>query len=347
MVLLAESPLCRSIASFLGTEYGDFLLTLVLVIVALQAGCSQQPATGMVIGLNDTVFTTTQVAITTASAASSTTNGSGGSHSLSTGAKIGIIVAAIIILLIITGVSIIWYKKRQRKTIVESRYDPRFGAPEISAPTAGAFVNPICQTSPTSKTFVKYNPREFHEPKTTSSEELRPNSPASTDLSSKSGSQPSSPPYTGSTLPVHQAYIQNPRQALRGPLSPETPSPPNSAPIRARTYSSTNSAAGATPPNSAPIRTRNFSTPTSIAGQSSQESSSAKSNPTGVTPYDPSTSVPRFESGLVQQQQQQQQRQQRQAPRPNVPAPLRPTPGRSQAWNTESSHSVELWPGTM
>ena len=345
MKVLAESPLCRSIASFLGTEYGDFLLTLVLVIVALQAGCQQQPAAGMAIGINGTVFTTTQIAITTASAASSTTSGSGGSPSLSTGAKIGIIVAIIIILLIITGVSIIWYKKRQRKTVVESRYDPRFGAPEISAPTAGAFVNPICQTSPTSKTFVRYNPRELHEPKTKSSEELRPSSPASTDLSSKSGSQPSSPPYNGATLPVHQAYIQNPRQALRDPLSPETPSPPNSAPIRARTYFSTNSTAGATPPNSAPIRTRNFSTPTGIAGQSSQESSSARSNPTGVTPYDPSTYVPRFESGLVQQQQRQ--RQQQQAPRPNVPAPLRPMPGRSQAWNTESSHSVELWPGTM
>jgi hypothetical protein len=293
----------------------------------------------MVIGLSGTVFTPTQVAITTASVATSTAGASAGSFSLSMGAKIGIIVAGLIVLLIIIGVSIIWYKKRQRRTLLESRYDQRFGAPEISAPNAGAFVNPTYQTSPTSKTFVKYNLREFQEPETTSAGELKPSSPASTDFSSKSGSQPSTPPYTGATLPVHQAYIQNPKQAVRASLSPETPPPPNSAPIRTRTYSSTNSAAGVTPPNSAPIRTRNFSTPT--ATQTSQGSSSARSNSTGIAPYDPSTYVPRFESGLLQQQQL------RQSPPHNVPAPLRPTPGRSQAWNTEPSSSVELWPGTM
>ena len=167
-------------------------------MVALQAGCKQEPGTGIVIGLNGTVFTSTQVAITTASAPSSTAGASAGSSGLSTGAKIGIIVAGIIILLIIIAVSIIWWKKRQRRTILESRYDPRFGAPEISAPTAGAFVNPTYQTSPTSKTFVRYNPREYHRagndvPWRTD----KPNSPASTDYSSKSGSQPSSPPYTG------------------------------------------------------------------------------------------------------------------------------------------------------
>jgi hypothetical protein len=300
----------------------------------------------MVIGLSGSVFTSTQVAITTASAATSTTGASARSSGLSEGAIIGIIVVGIIVLLIITGVSIIWYKKRQRKTVLESRYDPRFGAPEISAPTAGAFVNPKYQTSPTSKTFVRYNPREFKGHERTSSGELKSNSPASTDFSSKPGSRPSSPPYTGATLAVYQAYTQNSEQAIRGPSSPEIPPPPNSAPIRTRTYSSTNSATGATPPNSASIRsTRNFSTPTGISSQTtnSQGSSSTRSNSTGIPPYDPSnpsTYAPRFESELVQQQQ-------RQPSRSNVPASLRPTPGRSQEWKTESSDSVELWPGSM
>jgi hypothetical protein len=307
-------------------------------MVALEAGCNQQPTTGTVIGLNGTVFTSTQIAITTASAPSSTASASAGSSGLSTGAKIGIIVGALIVILIIIGVSIIWWKKKQRKAIIESRYDPRFGAPEITAPTAGAFVNPSYQISPTTRTFVRYNPREYNDPETSSpgEPEPKPNSPASTEFSSRSSSQPSSPPYTGASLPVHQAYIQNPKQAIHGPLSSEIPSPPNSAPIRTRTFSS--SASSPTPPNSAPIRNRNFSTPTGATSQTSQVSSSARSNSTGMPPYDPSTYVPRFESGLVQQLQQT---------RPNAPAPLRPTPGRSQAWNTESSHSVELWPGSM
>jgi hypothetical protein len=308
-------------------------------MVALEAGCNQEPPTGTVIGLNDTVFTSTLVGITTASAPGSTSGASAGSFELSMGAKVGIIIGGIIVILIIVAVSFIWWKKRQRRAFIESRYDPRFGAPEITAPNAGAFVNQSRQII--TKTFVRYNPKEYNDPETSSSgePEHKLNSPASTiDYSSKSGSQPSSPPYPGASIPVHQAYIQNPKQALRTSMSPEILPPPNSAPIRTRTYS--NSAADSTPPNSAPIRTRNFSTPAGVVRHSSQGNSPASTPSSAMPPYDSSTYIPQVENGTMQSQQRQQTRS-------NVPAPLRPTPGRSQAWNTESSNSVELWPGTM
>jgi hypothetical protein len=321
----------------------DFWLTCLLVMIALQAGCNQEPPTGTVIGLNETIFSSTQVAITTASVPSSTGSTSAGSPGLSAGAKIGIVVGVIIALLIIIAVSFIWWKKRQRRAFVESRYDPRFGAPEITAPNAGAFVNPPHQIPPTTKTFVKYNPREYNDPEMSSpgEHEHKTGSPASTlEYSSKSGSQPSSPQYNGTSIPVHQAYIQKPKEALRASLSADISQPPNSAPIPTRTYS--NAHAEATPPNSAPIRTRNFSTPAGVVRQNSQASSPPSTNTPPIPTYDPSTYVPRFESGIVEQQ-----RQRLQQTRAHVPAPLRTIPGRSQAWNIESPNSVELWPGSM
>ncbi len=322
-------------------EYGNFLLTWLIVLVALQAGCTQQPPTGTVIGLNSTVFTSTEVAITTASAPSSTGNASSGKFDLSTNGKIGIIVGGLVFILITSAISFIWWKKRQRRAFMESRYDPRFGAPEITAPNVGAFVNPSHQISPTTKTFVRYSLREHGGPETSSSgeREHKPDSPDSTDFSSKSSSQPSSPPHTDASMPVHQAYIQNPKQTLRSSLSHNHPTPPNSAPIPTRTYS--NSASGATPPNSAPIRTtRNFSTPTGAASYTNQENPSARPAPSSIPTYDPSTYTPQFESGTAQAQQRQQNHS-------RAPASVRPIPGRSQGWNNESSNSVELWPGSM
>jgi hypothetical protein len=247
---------------------------------------------GVVIGLNDTLFSSTQVAITTISAtATATANAnSSGPSSLGLGAKVGIVIGSLVALLILAGCSLVWWKKKQRKTFLESKYDPRFGTHEITAPNAVAFVNPY-QISRTSKTFVRYNPREFND--TENSPGKPKSSPANTDSSWSSG-QPSNP-FNGGDMPVHQAYIPNPRQGL---ASPE-------------------------PHFSAPNRVRSFSKPTNTYATSSQGNSSAKSSPTTIPPYNPSTYVPRQGSE-------------------NTQATWEEAPHRAG-----SLHSVELWPGTM
>jgi hypothetical protein len=65
---------------------------------------------------------------------------------MSMGVTIGIIVASIVLLLVLIGITIVCLKKRQRRKAaassrLETDYDSRFGAIEISSPQAHGFMN--------------------------------------------------------------------------------------------------------------------------------------------------------------------------------------------------------------
>ncbi|KAH7321654.1 hypothetical protein BKA65DRAFT_512689 [Rhexocercosporidium sp. MPI-PUGE-AT-0058] len=114
-------------------------------LVALEAGCTQRPASGLVVGLNSTVFTKDEVTITFPQ-----NPGPNKKHkSLSTGAIIGTAVGCGILLLIVLAIIFICLRKRRnayRLKQLQSPLHERFGAENITAPTSGAFSSP--QTSP-------------------------------------------------------------------------------------------------------------------------------------------------------------------------------------------------------
>lgn len=224
------------------------------------------------------------------------------------GAKIGIIIGSIVVVLFLAGFTLVWWKKRQRKIALKSKYDARYGAPEISSPIAnqGAFINlPYHSTPSKINTFVRYSPKEFKDAEDSPGKPIS-HSPANTDFSTASSSQPSSP-FSVRAMPVHQAYIPT----KSGLTSTEPLSPPT-LPVPGHNRKASKSTA-----------------PYSPLGQST----SAKSSPTNRAPYDynplkyvPSEKEPAYRTPA---------------------AKLRPQPGRQQAWNVDSAQSVELWPGTM
>jgi len=181
-------------------------------LTALQAGCVQRPPTGMMVGLNSTVFTKNQVTITSPRRSSNGTK----HKSLSEGAIIGIAVACGLLLLVLITIILVCLRKRRnarRLNQLRSPLHERFGADNITAPNSGAFSSP--QTSPPLKkesvqmtTAPRVRNFSFHRQPERSPEwhgEVPRQSPA------LSSSPPSySPPISTTprdTLPAHHAYI--------------------------------------------------------------------------------------------------------------------------------------------
>ncbi|CAD6439689.1 4bce7d26-6c51-44d3-9306-fb2451ef50d0 [Sclerotinia trifoliorum] len=116
-------------------------------LIALQAGCHQQPPDGTIIGLNDSVFSQYIIAETSPGKGYNTTvsSSSTSKKGLSKNTIIGISIGLCILLLItIFIIFILWRKsmslKRQRNG--HSSLDERYGALNITAPNEGAFGNP-------------------------------------------------------------------------------------------------------------------------------------------------------------------------------------------------------------
>lgn len=208
------------------------------VLVALDAGCVQQPPGGVLIGVSSTLFTKNAVTIT--SPMTSPPQPSTPQKPLSKGAIIAISVVCGVAALMIIALAFIWTRRHvnaKRLKTLQSPLDPRFGAPNISAPYSNAYA------SPESPPLVK-------EAIATSGSPLMDN-----------GNQQSpaySPPLSGTSLPTHHAYLPpqyTPRS--RTSLSPKYgSSPPSLRYLPSAPYpehyvspaSSTSASVGRTPP---------------------------------------------------------------------------------------------------
>ncbi|CZR59234.1 uncharacterized protein PAC_09126 [Phialocephala subalpina] len=216
-------------------------------LVALDAGCLQQPNT-TVVGLNSTLFTNTQVAIVVPAISQVPKN----HKPLSEGGIIGIAVGGAVVIIILIAIGFICHKKRRnarRLKLLQSPLDERFGASEISAPNKGAFSSP--QISPSThkdsinlKEAPKVRNFSFSRPTPPQrAGEWTGESPGRTSTvfsSSPPGydvSPASSPPNSGrSSIPTHHAYIPPeytpPSRNSTSPLyvPPPAPSPPQQPP---------------------------------------------------------------------------------------------------------------------
>ncbi|KAH6684369.1 hypothetical protein B0J14DRAFT_10593 [Halenospora varia] len=189
-------------------------------LVALDAGCSQQPPPGTLIGMKGSIFSTTPVNITfpgdNALVSTST------KKSMSQGTIIGIVVSIVFVLLLIFSVTFLCLRKareRRRQKELASPLDPRYGAPNITSPNDGAYGNPytglpvkspdLNQTTPNERTRFS-QPTPMFPLDYKREQEWR-------DSGSQSNSIP--PSYTSPKLPTHQAYIPA-RSPGIGPISP-------------------------------------------------------------------------------------------------------------------------------
>jgi hypothetical protein len=84
------------------------------------AGCIQEPVPGVILSLQGSVFSETQLNITTPEP-SSLPYSNGYSDGLSLGAKVGIAVGAILVFLFITGVCIVCIGKRRRRRVLAQK----------------------------------------------------------------------------------------------------------------------------------------------------------------------------------------------------------------------------------
>lgn len=112
-------------------------------MIALDAGCIQQPTNQTLIGLNSTLFTQNQVGIIDPIVAAIAA--AKGPHKVLTrGAIAGIAVGGAVVLLIIVACAFVCIKKRRNAAYLRqlrSPMDPRFGAGNITAPQSGAYTS--------------------------------------------------------------------------------------------------------------------------------------------------------------------------------------------------------------
>jgi hypothetical protein len=119
-------------------------------VTALQAGCHQQPPSGTIIGLNGSVFS--QYAIDETSPGDNynkTAVSTGKPKHLDKNSIIGISVGLVVVLLAsLFIIFLLWKRSRRlsRNRNLHSPLDERYGDPNITAPTAGAFGNSHIQT---------------------------------------------------------------------------------------------------------------------------------------------------------------------------------------------------------
>ncbi|KAJ5043042.1 uncharacterized protein L3040_004430 [Drepanopeziza brunnea f. sp. 'multigermtubi'] len=208
-------------------------------LTALRAGCTQRPGKGLVVGLNSTLFTKYEVAITfphnPSAAAREKRKG------LSTESIVGMAVSCGVLLLILVAIAIICIRKRRNTRRLNRFQRPlheRFGAENITAPNRGAFSS--TQNSPPLKEEVQMS----RAPKVR-------NISLSRQLPQRAGewqgiqpsweiNSPNPPSYSpprrdGDSLPAHHAYIPPeytpPSRNSTSPLYfPPPASPPQQSP---------------------------------------------------------------------------------------------------------------------
>lgn len=104
-------------------------------MIALDAGCIQQPSSNTLLGLDGSVFSSSLINITNPILLVTSAK----EKSLSTGAICGIAVGGVVLLALITAVLFICHRKRRNRKSVRSSLDQRYGNKDISNPVFGAF----------------------------------------------------------------------------------------------------------------------------------------------------------------------------------------------------------------
>lgn len=212
----------------------------IAVLVALHAGCVQQPSPGVLIGVNSTLFTKYEVTIT--SPMLGPPQPSTPHKPLSKGSIIAVSVVCGTVGFIIIASILIWTRRRlheKRLKDLQSPLDARFGAPNISAPHSNAYASP--ESPPIVKEAIPMS----------GSPQMASHSRQASLKPRESGEQRSltySPPTFGASIPTHHAYLP-PQYTPRSRSSPSPKygsSPPSvqhlpSAPYPERSLSSENS----------------------------------------------------------------------------------------------------------
>ncbi|KAI0434753.1 hypothetical protein F5Y09DRAFT_216951 [Xylaria sp. FL1042] len=86
---------------------------LVNYLIALEAGCNQRPAAGEVVGLSDSIFSTTTISATESSSKASKDT----QANIPTTTIVGIAVGASVVVLAIAGLSFVCYRKRRNRRL--------------------------------------------------------------------------------------------------------------------------------------------------------------------------------------------------------------------------------------
>lgn len=89
----------------------EFILTSTPAVIALQAGCLQQPAIGGVLGLNDTIFAPTTIKIVDPLTLIKDTEETG----LPGGTIAGIVGGALAVLVVVSAITFVCYRKRKNR----------------------------------------------------------------------------------------------------------------------------------------------------------------------------------------------------------------------------------------
>ncbi|KAI9746480.1 MAG: hypothetical protein M1818_000193 [Claussenomyces sp. TS43310] len=133
----------------------------------------------------------------------------------------------------------------RRHKNIESSYDPRFGAPEISAPNRGAYTNPHYHTQSTiaAPSHSTRTPEHLERSRARDGEhklyKASPTFSHSTEATRSSHTQSQlNSPYTPTSIssdmsmPVHEAFIPSDRHGIRTTFtSSPSSSPPSSPPL--------------------------------------------------------------------------------------------------------------------
>ncbi|KAK9770428.1 hypothetical protein AB5N19_11457 [Seiridium cardinale] len=145
---MSDSSVAKCKACVSASDGQDYLVNF---MTALEAGCQQQPATGTLIGLNDTVFATTAISATDPSASAEASSGKAG---MPTTAIAGIAIGAIVVLLAIAGFLFVRYRKRRNRSVRLGGL-PKGTAPKRSKHRPASSLSFRCQThlSPRSPAF--------------------------------------------------------------------------------------------------------------------------------------------------------------------------------------------------
>lgn len=181
------------------------------------------------IGLQGSIFSTTPVNVTYPGDTGVQPKHKG----LNQSAIIGIVVGVVVTVLILAALGLICYRKRRDRKLLKglrSPLDPRFGAPNITAPNDGSYATP--STSP------GYTIKPYHNSLLSSKEvdalsvmQGQQSPPGYTDAHSHRIN--TLPDYSPTQIPTHKAYIRNSRHSNAISLAStatrtENPYPPES-----------------------------------------------------------------------------------------------------------------------
>ncbi|KAH6652121.1 hypothetical protein BKA67DRAFT_497576, partial [Truncatella angustata] len=108
---MTDTTISKCKACIAASDGQDYMANF---MVALEAGCQQQPTNGTLIGLNDTVFSTSLVSIVDPAASSAE---SSAHKALPTTTVVGIAIAAVVVILAIAGFFFVRHRKQRNRRV--------------------------------------------------------------------------------------------------------------------------------------------------------------------------------------------------------------------------------------